>query len=241
MHICACLHTLWQDWRAGQSKTRTRLLTVKVKTSQSLSHVCLDCSPQGFSACGSLQAGRAPAGQASVRMAIFIWRLLGSQTQLPGPAPQFTVTVLRQQALGQLGSGLQTPAWPSHQLPQRCLCPPPNVPSSPPRGGPRRGFPQRRAGADCTEQGPSTCGLHPSGAGPTPPRSLAHLGAGWAGACGHPLCLHVRQRWMRDCGAKLNQRQFQPGLEGAWIWAQMGPGRAPGQNWGRDASAEWEV
>lgn len=78
MHICACLHTLWQDWRAGQSKTRTRLLTVKVKTSQSLSHVCLDCSPQGFSACGSLQAGRAPAGQASVRMAIFIWRLLGS-------------------------------------------------------------------------------------------------------------------------------------------------------------------
>ena len=61
MHICACLHTLWQDWPAGQSKTRTRLLTVKVKTSQSLSRVCLcdplDCSPQGFSAHGSLQAG----------------------------------------------------------------------------------------------------------------------------------------------------------------------------------------
>ena len=35
-----------------------------------------------------------------------------------------------QQALGQLG--LQIPAGPSHQLLQRCLCPPPNVPSSPP-------------------------------------------------------------------------------------------------------------
>ena len=45
------------------------------------------------------------------------------------------------------------------------------------------------------------------------------------------FCLHVRQRWTQDLGAKLNQRQFRPGLAGAWIWAQMGPGRAPGQSW----------
>lgn len=112
------------------------------------------------------------------------------QTQLPGPAPQFTVTVVRQQALGQLGSGLQIPAWPSHQLPQRCPCAPPNVLSFAPtrREGHTVGFPgDVLVQMVLSRDQASTHGLHRSGAGPTPPCSLAHLRAGWAGACGHPL------------------------------------------------------
>ena len=150
VHLCTCAHLyipvhtyaypcmsahlhipLWQDWPAGQSKTRTRLLTVEVKTKVSRLVVSAYVTPWTVAHKAPLPVGspgrnRVPAGQASVRMAVFIWRLLGSHR----PGPRFTVIGLGPQALGQLG--LQIPARPSHQLLQRCLCPPPNVPSSPP-------------------------------------------------------------------------------------------------------------
>ena len=105
-----------------------------------------------------------------------------------------------------------------------------------PQGGPRRGFPQGRAGADHTEQGPAHMavtgpGLAPPLHGALPISELAgqvHVAIPFASK---GFCLHVRQRWTWDLGAKLNQRQFRPGLAGAWIWAQMGPGCAPGQSW----------